>query len=73
MVNVEKQRTKALIRFKNTHINNIVGKNLTTAKREEGDIIYEDIILVGKVVGTFVFNKAEGKLYFEEAHVLPVE
>lgn len=73
MVNVEKQKVKALNRFKNTHINNVVCKNLTTAKREEGDIIYEDILLVGKVVGTFIFNKKEGKLYFEEPHALPSE
>ena len=71
MVNVQKQRAKALNRFKNTHINNCVVKNLKFEKREVGDFLYEDIVLMDKVVGTFVYNKTAGQLTFEEPHVLP--
>jgi len=73
MVNVEKARTKALQRFKANHVNRIVARNLKSNRRENGDFIYEDVLLMDKVVGTFVFNKKANQVTFEEPHVLPVE
>lgn len=64
MVNAEKLKLKRVMKFKNAHVNNVVGKYLRFAKREEGNVVYEDIFIMNKLVGYF---KHEGAtVTFEE-------
>ena len=57
MVNKEKQKLRALLAFKSKHVNRLTRQHTQLVRREDDTHIYEDIIFVGKVVGTFEYDK----------------
>jgi len=69
MSNPQKNKLRALMKFKNDCINTAVGKLVVLKKREfteKSKFIYEDIYVGRSPVGTFKFERATGKLTFEE-------
>lgn len=56
MVNREKVEQKRVLRFKKLHFSNLVRELFTVKQRKDGETYYEDIILDGKVRGTFTFS-----------------
>jgi len=66
MVNVEKQRTRALQRFKTMHINMVMSKGLKSNRREDEGFIYEDVLFRGTLLGSFVFDKKTNHVTFKE-------
>lgn len=63
MVNVEKQRIKRIMKFKNDAINALISSKLTFIKREVDQIIYEDILFEGRKLAHFKYDK--GLMKFE--------
>ena len=57
MVDANKNKLKRIMRFKTNHVNNVVVKYLKFVKREDDDgVIYEDIYLLGKLIGYFKYE-----------------
>lgn len=66
MVNVMKQRTRALQRFKTMHINNVVSKNLKSERKDDENTINEYVLFGGRLIGTFIFDKKTSSVSFKE-------
>ena len=66
MVNVMKQRTKALQRFKSMHINTLISKGIKSERREDNGFVYEDVLFRGTLLGSFIFDKKTNQVTFKE-------
>jgi hypothetical protein len=65
MVNVQKQKQKKYEKFKNDHINALVGEHVLLYRRDGADdVIYEYILVDGSVKGWFKYH--DGIVTFEK-------
>jgi len=56
MVNVQKVKQKRFNIFRQGNLNKIIEKHFKTSRRDEGDIIYEDVLLDGVPMAYFKYE-----------------